>query len=137
MLLLLLNVEQLRLLLLLHSLKLMLVCRWGQVLVVLLTLQSVGGKMCGRIELVIAAVGFCVKDLLLLGRLSFRSTPDLSHLIPSILHQGLKTQQGFQIYASSGPWFPYGNLKQLDQQFFQQTMIVEKGLVSCSTLVMV
>ncbi len=88
------NVEQLRLLLLLHSLlvKLMLVCRWGQVLVVLLTLQSVGGKMCGRIELVIAvAVGFCVKDLLLLGRLTFRSTPDLSHLVPPILHQGLNT----------------------------------------------
>jgi hypothetical protein len=95
--LLLLNVEQLRLLLLLlHSLlvKLMLVGRGGQVVVVLLTFQSVGGKMCGRIELVIVAVGFCVKDLLLLGRLtcgSFRSTPDLSHLVPSILHQGLDT----------------------------------------------
>jgi hypothetical protein len=94
MLLLLLNVEQLRLLLLLHSLKLMLVRRGGQVVVVLLTFQSVGNKMCGRIELVIAAVGFCFKDLLLLGRLTrgpFRSTPDLSHLVPSILHQGLKT----------------------------------------------
>jgi hypothetical protein len=120
MLLLLMNVEQLRLLLLLHSLKLMLVCRRGQVVVVLLTFQSVGGKMCGRIELVIAAtaaVGFCVKDLLLLGRLTrgpFRSTPDLSHLVPSILHQGLN-RTGFpnlcHLRASTVIFsgFPYGN----------------------------